>query len=198
MALKKAKKDEMDLTEDTQWTKDIIKDYGKYIPVITGIPKSAATSNLHVRIGSDVVDLASSLAFKKSHCFKTPSEAHRAAFYIGTMLLYEMHGDHQKSDNNLGETIYNIMKQTETMMIGNERIQKILLYAESLKKAVELCRIDWDEFHEKVNEAVKELPPHLQKATSTKISQLLGGKTLTSISDYKTVGRPRSEESENY
>ena len=198
MALKKPKKDETDLTEDTQWTKDIVKEYGKFIPIITGIPKSASTCNMHVRIGSDIVELASSLAFKKSHCFKTPSEAHRAAFYIGTMLLYEMSGDHQPSDNNLGETLYHLMKKTETLMLGNERINKVLLFAETLKKSVELCQIDWNEYHEQVNEAIDLLPTHLRKSARSKLAQLLGGKSLTDLSEYKSVGRPRQSDGSEY
>lgn len=198
MGIKKPKKDEMDISEDTQWTKDIIKDYGQYIPIITGIPKSSSTCNMHVRISSDIVELASSLAFKKSHCFKTPSEAHRAAFYIGTMLLYEMSGDHQPSDNNLGETLYHLMKKTETIMLGNERINKVLLFAEALKKSVELCQIDWNEYHEQVNEAIDLLPKNLQKSARSKLSQLLGGKSLTAMSDFKSVGRPRQSEGNEY
>jgi hypothetical protein len=192
MALKKPKEDAMDLTEDTQWAEDVVKEFGRFIPEITGIPKSAATTNLHFRIGGDIADLCTSLAYKHSTIFKTPSEAFRAAFYIGTMFLYTKHKG-KKGDDSRGDITYNILVETEVLRISDDQLDRVTVFASELKRAVNNNLISWDEFYSKVNNQINLLPPNLRQAADKNINKIIAGSNVSDLISHKATGRPRKE-----
>lgn len=191
MAFKKPKSDEMDMTETTEWAEDVVKEHGRYIPVITGIPKGNETCDLHVRVPRSLVTLCESLAYKKSSCFKTPTDAHRAAYYIGAMLLYCMHGDKNPSELSRGPETYQMLKKTEKYLIINERVENILRFCQEAHKRAELGLMEWEELDKEIADVISQVSSNLQPIIKAKIKQLFAGKSVSDLSEFRHRGRPK-------
>ncbi|MBU0977378.1 MAG: hypothetical protein KKD18_03105 [Nanoarchaeota archaeon] len=167
----------------------IAEEFGGEIPVVKSNPKDETVT----RIGFDVMlrlkNIAEKICLENRKKFPTPTEFHRAAYYLGTSILYHMFFDGRH--NCKGQILYEALKKCEKSMEIMDELNSILMTTKRVFEALNLKLITKGKAEKEISDLLDAVPEHLVLVITEHIENQRRSMEVVEISGYfRKRGRP--------
>jgi hypothetical protein len=183
MKLKKTKA--LDLTQPVY--QRIAQDYWGQIPIVSSLPKSERTEDVHFKCMARIKTLAERIAFLAKERFTTPSHVHRAAHYLGMSILYHLFCD-DANDGGKAAVVYETLKRSEEVQQSMEQIERVLSAVRGLLEGQELGIISADQVEKHIKGIVDVLPENTRDSARALIEKVRGEMQLPDVGEKKSWG----------
>jgi len=126
--LKKSAKTDFDLAQSIY--QKIAEEYSQDIRVVGSLPKDEPSDQLHFWCRRNVKSLGDRIAMTNSKRFNTPSNVHRAAHYMGMLIIYHLFAEGK--DDSVAASFYQTLAEIERVTTHLDEIEQAVVSVKKL------------------------------------------------------------------